>query len=503
MVSVFGSCLLLPQEISAKEKVLIIGDWGTMNNLDPASSVLSHNIMFYRNLFQGLLQYRHNSVELEGDLAKSWTVSKDGLVYTFKLRENVQWHKEFGKVTARDVKFSFDRVMDPQTKSPFRGEVVEDVKEVKVLDDSTAEIHLKRPTSVFLHKCARPKPVAIVSQRAMEKYGKDFARNPIGSGPFVFESMSREQVVLTANKEYYEGPPKIDRVVYRIIPDADTIALAVQGGEIDLTLIAPKDKALLERMKNAGCRIKVIDRGAWHHLMLNPQFKPFSDVRVRKAIAQAIDRDAIIEHVLGGMAEKLNSLVPKGYFGYTEEGLRRYDYDLQKARDLLAEAGYGNGFEVNLDTHTSPNYLPVATAIQDQLGKVGIKVNLSVTDNPSWMKKVTSGNSQLTIYLPVRPPDADLPLTSFFHSSSFSPGLNMMHYNKLDKEIEEARVETNPEKRKRIYQEIQKRLMEDLPAVPLFMIHYPTLYRPQIMGLPDRDPVWGIYFYPIHLTGQK
>jgi len=129
----------------------------------------------------------------------------------FKLRDNILWHKGFGKVMARDVKFSFDRVMDSPTRSPFAGEVNKAVKEVKVVDDFTVEIHLKQPDAVFLHKCTPPKPVAIVCKSAVEKYGKDFSRNPIGSGPFVFESMTREQVVLTSNKDYFEGPPKIDR----------------------------------------------------------------------------------------------------------------------------------------------------------------------------------------------------------------------------------------------------------------------------------------------------
>ena len=488
---------------NAKEKVFIIGDASPVTTLDPAASLISQNIMFARNLFQGLLRYKFNSVEVEGDLAKSWRVSPDGLVYTFQLRDNIHFHKGFGKVTAQDVKFSFDRVMDPETRSPMRSELTS-VKEVKRIDDLTVEISLKERDAVFLQKCTRPRPLAIVSKKGVEKDGKEFARNPIGSGPFVFQSMSREEIVLTANQEYWEGPPKIDKVIYKTIPDTDTLIMVMEKGDIHTTQILPREKFVLDRLRAAGCEIKPLDRGAWHYLMLNPDFKPFADIRVRRAVAHGIDRDAIIQYVLSGTGQKLNSLVPKGFFGHTEEGLRRYEYDPKKAKELLAEAGYPNGFEVTLDTHSSASYLPVATAIQGQLGKIGIKVKLVVTDQPTWMKKITSATTQMSIYLPVRVPDADIPLMNFFHSAGFPPGANVMRYNKLDREIDEARKELDPVKRKQMYQAIQKRLMEDLPAVPLFMMQYPTPYRPDVVaGFPDMDPIWGFDFYPIRLLDKK
>lgn len=500
---IWGALAMVNAEVIAKEKVFVIGDYSPVTTLDPAASLVSQNIMFARNLFQGLLRYKFNSTELEGDLAESWTVSKDGLVYTFKLRDNINFHKGFGKVTAHDVKFSFDRVIDPETRSPLRAEVAS-VKEVKVIYELTVEISLKARDAVFLQKCARPRPVAIVSKKGVEKYGKDFARNPIGSGPFVFQSMSREQIVLTANQEYWEGPPKIDKVIYKTIPDMDTLIMVMEKGDIHTTQILPREKVILDRLKAAGCETRALNRGAWHHLKLNPDFKPFADVRVRRAIAHAIDRDEILQHVLSGMAQKLDSLVPKEYFGHTEEGLRRYEYDPKKAKELLAEAGYPNGFEVTHDTFTSPSYLPVATAIQGQLEKVGIKLNLVVTDQPTWMKKVTSATTQMTLYLPVRVPDADIPLVNFFHSAGFPPGANVMRYNNLDREIDEARGEVDKTKRQKMYHAIQKRLMEDLPAIPLFMMQYPTPYRPHVIaGIPHIDPVWGFDFYSIHFVEKK
>jgi peptide/nickel transport system substrate-binding protein len=503
-MTLLGSLFILPETAPAKERTVVMGDFSALQSLDPAASSLGTVQALCKNIFQGLLRYKFNSsMELEGDLAESWSVSKGGLVYTFRLRDNVQWHKGFGKVTTQDVKFSFDRVMDPQTRSVYMGDLTSSVKSIRAIDARTVEITLKERDAVFLHKCTRPKPVAIVSQKAVEKYGRDFGRNPIGSGPFVFESMSREQVVLTANKDYYEGPPQIDRVVCKVIPDMDTLMMAILTGDIDLIWVLPREKAALDRIKDAGCKVKVLDRGAWIHFLINPQVAPLGDLRVRQAMAHAIDRDEIITHILSGMAEKLNSPVPKGYFGHTEEGLRKYEYDPQKAKELLSQAGYPGGFETTLDTYNSPSVLPAAIAVQGQLAKVGIKANLSTTDNPAYMKKITGGTATTALYLASRSPDADFPLTNFFHTAGFSPGTNLMRYNKLDKEIDEARGEMDGNKRLKMYQAIQKRLMEDLPAIPLFVMHYPTPYRSHIAGLPDRDPVWGIDFYPVHLLQKK
>jgi ABC-type transport system substrate-binding protein len=494
--------VVMAGETAAKERgVLVVGDSNPTTNLDPATSNVSNFVQAYRHLFQGLVRYKFNSTQLEGDLAKGWSMSRDGMVYTFTLRDHIKWHKGFGKVTAHDVKFSFDRIMDSKTGSVYFGEVAQTVKEVKVVDDLTVEIHLKDRDASFLHRCARPKPVAIVSQKAVEKYGKDFARNPIGSGPFVFESMSREELVLTANKEYHEGPPKVEKVIFKAIPDTDTRAMALIRGEIDIITNLTPEQTFFDRVKAAGCNIKMMDYGAWFMVLINPRVEPLGDLRVRRAIAHAIDKDEIVKHLfVSGALDRLDSLVPKGYLGHTEEGLRRYNYDPKKAKELLVEAGYPNGFEVKLDIPTPLVFQRIGTAIQNQLAKAGINARLDVTDLPTFNKKVSSGASSLCIFGPARIPDADSPLVSFFHGASSAPGLNLARYNKLDRDIQEARTELNPSKRLKMYHEIQKKLMEDLPAIPLFSQKFPTAYRSNVVGLPpdNRDPVWGIDAYHIY-----
>lgn len=484
----------------AKEKgVFVIGGVGTVLNLDPSFSSVGYFTMMYRNLFQGLLRYKFNSSELEGDLAKSWSMSRDGLVYTFKLRDNVKWHKGFGTVTAQDVKFSFDRIMDPKTRSGFIGDI-QPIKEAKVVDNLTVEIHLKDRDPTFLHRCARPKPVAIVCKSAVEKYGSDFARNPIGSGPFVFQSMSREEIVLTANKEYYEGPPKIEKVIYKAIAGMDTLVMSLITGEIDYIWSLAPEESFLNRIESAGCKITNVDYGAFWMILMNRKVEPLGDLRVRRAIAHAIDKDELIRHVfVPGTMDKLDSLVPKGYFGHTEEGLRRYNFDPKRARELLAEAGYRSGFDITLDTYNNSLYLRPATAVQNQLAKVGIRVKLDVSDQTSWIKKLTGGTASLSLFLPSRLLDADSPLTSYFHTAGFTPGFNLARYNKLDKEIDEARRELDKNKRLKLYHDIQKKLMEDLPAIPIANYKHSCAHRPSVSGLPGKDPMWGIDLYAVQV----
>jgi peptide/nickel transport system substrate-binding protein len=313
--------------------------------------------------------------------------------------------------------------------------------------------------------------------------------------------MTREELVLIANKDYYEGPPKIEKVIYKTISDSDTQVMGLVKGEIDYIIEVPSDQSYVDRVKAGGAKTKGIDHGGYHQLLINTSVAPLNDVRVRKAIAHAIDKDEIIKTLyVPGAVEKLGSLCPRGYWGYTEEGLPRYNFDPKRARELLSEAGFPNGFDITMDSSNHPAYVRLATAIQAQLTSVGIRLKLDVTDEPTWLKKVTGGTARLSLFLPSRAPDADTNLTRFFHSSGFSPGYNLSHYDKLDKELDEARGEMNPTRRLKMYQEIQKRLMEDLPAVPLFNVRDVAAYRSTLSEIPERDPIWGIDYSHVTLN---
>lgn len=490
-----GAFLIGPGQSGAKEKVVVQGDTSSIPTLEPGVIMLGATINLWQNLFQGLVKYKYNSLtEVEGDAAESWTISDDGLVYTFRLRDNNQFHKGFGKVTAEDVKFSFERIMDPKKNSPFMGDL-RMVNEVRVVDDRTVRIYLKYFDPDFIRRCARPQPVSIVSKKAMEQYGETFGRNPIGSGPFEFQSMSREQTVLTANKNYFLGVPEIDKVIFKVVPDMDTLILALVNGDVDTAWSLVRTEDALGRLKAAGCTVKGIDRGGYMQFLMNSRLKPYDDIRVRRAIAHAIDKDAMIKHVIAGVGERWNSLIPKGYWGYTEEGLRPYEYDPEKSKQLLAEAGYSNGFEDTIICNTTPSSLPHTQAGVGYLSKVGIKLKIDAMDNAAWKRKYTSGEAHLSMHLDARMAGAQAHLNNYLSSDGFPPGPNLSWYDKSDKEIKEAGREKNDAKRLKMYHDIQKKLMEDLPHIPLYMCLYPGAFRSHLTGLPDRAAMFGYDYY--------
>jgi ABC-type transport system substrate-binding protein len=496
-----GSC---PPAL-AKETVVNIGDSSTLRTLDPASIGVTQDIMNARNVYQGLLRYKMNSYEIEGDLAKSWTVSPDGLVYTFKLLENVTWHKGFGKFTAHDVKYTFDRVLDPKTGAATRAEIVSELKEVKVVDDFTVQFHLHAPYVYFLHKLVGPRCSGIVNPKAVEKFGKDFGRNPIGTGPFVFDSWTREQVVFLANKDFQQrqGPPKIDKIVYRVIPDVDTLIMALQRGEVDVAFVLPRDTDIMDRLKAAGCQVIMRRSPTTQNLLMNTQKKPFDDVRVRRAVAHALDKDVLLKHVYGGMGERLDSPIAKGLIGYTEKGIPRYEYNPEKAKELLAQAGYPNGFEVVLDASPSPSHLPLCTAVSEALRKVNINAKLNVSDQATWWGKFSKGTTDFTTLVISWQPAPELTLLRYYHGSAFSPGLNVCRYDKIDDLIEQVRLQRNEKKQQEIYFQMQKRFMEDMPSVPICNLYYPIVFRPHLSGISEMDYVfWGNDFYYV-TVGEK
>lgn len=499
---VFSSEFILRTIAQGAEKILINGEYSTISTLDPAFVGNGIDIGVSRLVFQSLLRYKFNTGEIEGDLAKSWTISKDGLVYTFKLRDDANWHKGFGKFTAKDVKYTFDRILDPNTGSPGRSLLIKQIKEVRVIDDFTVEFRLNYPDAALLNILVGPRVTGIVCQKAVEKFGKSFGLNPIGTGPFIFESWSREQLVFVANKDFRQrgAPPKIDKVIYKVIPDSDTVIMALQRGENHLSMRLVPEQAVLDRLKASGCQITPTWRPFTPVLFMNNQKKPFDDLRVRRAIAHAIDTESLIKFVVAGMAEKLNTPYPKGLLGYTENNIPKYDYNPQKAKELLAQAGYPNGFSVVMDLDNHPTRLPLATAIVEQLRKVNISVKMEITDPATWWGKITKRTTDFTLNLiGWEHPAPDLVLARFYHSSSM---LNVCRYGQIDNLIDAARKEMDPRKRLDYLHQIQRRFMEDLPSLNLMTILTPTASR-NLSGVPEKEFIFGLDWYLLSFTEKK
>jgi len=433
-------------------------------------------------------------MEIVPDLAEDWEVSEDGLTYTFNLRQGVKWHKGWGDFTAEDVKYSFERIMDPETKSRHQSQLGA-LDSVEVVDPQTVKFHLKYPYAPFIHSLAAQRAAQgfIVNQGAVEKYGEDYALHPIGTGPFQLETWEpKTKIVLKANPDYFLGAPGLSRVTILPIVEDTVAQMALEKGEVDAGFILDAETVEAFRAKE-GFDIHEAGSMTTSMVTFNTQKAPFDQLKVRQAVAHAINKQDLVDFVWGGMARVSDSPVLPECFGYTED-VAKYEYDPGKAEQLLAEAGYGDGFAV--DFVISPWFGKSATAISEMLRQVGIDATVVQLDGGAWSAAVKSGDPVMSYMATTRPPDPDTVLYTMFHSSNFPPGYNLMQYDKVDAQLDEARVSVDNERRAVLYEEVQQQIMDDVPVVPVFQTAIAVVVHDYVKGHVT-DPLWGFYLYPI------
>lgn len=442
--------------------------------LDPHLTSKTPDVALLQWMFNGLVRFKPGSIDpnsIEPDLAEKWTTSPDGKVWTFQLRKGVKFHGDYGELTAQDVVFSIQRAMNPKT-SAFSSEFAE-VKAVEAVDPYTVKITLTEPVPFFLGRVSNYHAGMIVSKKAAEALGEKFMTNPIGTGPFMFEEYkSKQYVSCTANKQYFRGAPKIDKIIYRYIPSTSSRELAFRSGEIDL-FYGDRDQRWVERMRtNKDTTVDVFGPGEHRSLHFNMTMKPFDDIRVRRAIAHAINRDEVVQFLGKDVAEPAWSVVPNRYLGQTLEGVPKYDYNPEKAKALLKEAGYPDGFPVKVLITNIESLLKPMQVIQEQLRRVGIKVELEVLEHATWHAQIRKNLSPMVLYGAARFPVADSYLTEFYHSRSIIGGpkavTNFSHTKVADKEIDEARIEPNAQKQLAIWKGAQNKILDECPAIPVF-----------------------------------
>ena len=455
--------------------------------IDPHFAITTQDLIFTRNIYNALVKFKPNSIEFEPDLATSWTVSRDGLEYTFKLRRDVEWHKGYGKFTAADVKGSFDRLLDPATKSPFAGSM-RMLKEAVVVDDATVKLVLKEP---YAGSCTSSRPTGRARSSTRGRWRRrapDYAWDPVGTGPYVFESrVPNREAFIRANDKYWGGAPAIKKVMYRTVTDTNAQVIGLENGEYDLIYSQIREQAVGDRLKRAGFKETRVHRNLPQVLMMNVTVKPFDNVKVRQAIAHSIDRKQLIELAYNGIGEPWFSPVPKGY-PYVTENVPRYEHDIQKAKQLLAEAGYPNGLEITMVNYDE-NKLG-GEVIAEQLKPAGITVKLEVLDQPTWLGRMFRGQGvYFAIHCCVRQPDPDIWLTDAFTPTGGA--IAVSKYN-LEADLIPARRELDPKKREQMYHEIQRKLMRDVPMIPLMMRPEAMLHSPKLQGMPTLEPIWGL-----------
>ena len=456
-----------------------IGDASTLLPVlasDSASS--SINSLIYR----GLVRYDKN-LQIEGELAESWDISADNLTITFHLRKGVTWH-DGAPFTSADVKFNYQLYVDPKTPTAY-AESFRQVTGVETPDPYTFVVHYDKPYAPALMSWATSvHPKHLLQGKDVTK--SDLARNPIGTGPYRFsEWLGGEKIVLEANPDYFEGQPYIKRIVYRIIPDISTQFLELQTGSLDFMGLSPlqfdrqTDTPAFRRLYE---KYRYLSFG-YTYLGYNLNRPLFQDKRVRQALSYAINKQELIDGVLLGYGKAATGPYKPDTWVYNSD-VAKYSYDPDKARQLLADAGWqdtdgngildkaGNEFSFTIVTNQG-NDLRSKTGeiIQRRFKEVGVDVKLRIIEWATFLKEfINPNNFDATLLGWSGGPEPDQ--YNIWHSSKTAPGeLNFIGFknDEVDRLLEEGRRVFDQQKRKIYYDRFQEILAEEQPYTFLYV----------------------------------
>ena len=474
VIALMGAALLAAPAAYAQKKTLVVGMGSAdAGKLDPhiASSTPDKGLLSW--MFNGLVRLKPGTINpetIEPDLAESWTSNPAGTEWTFKIRRGVQCHHGYGEFTADDAAYSIKRASNKATSS-YSNDFAS-VDKVDVVDKYTVRITLKSPVAGFLGYVANVNGGNQVCKKAAEEMGENFSKKPIGTGPFMFAEYQPQQFVkLVANKQYFRGAPVLEEITYRYVPADSARDLAFQSGELDM-IYGKQDQTWMDRtQKLPGVKVKAMEPGELSVLSLNITVKPLDDIRVREAIAYAIDRKAIVAFKGAGSSREAVSVVPSGYLG-TDEKAPLYPYDLAKSKALLAEAGYPNGVTIKTIHTTLTGMQTLIEAAQAQLKKAGINLDIELVEHATYHAQIRKDLSPLVHYQAARFPVADVYLTQFFDSRSTvgSPTAitNFSHCSVADDDIRAARSATDPARQKALWKSAQEKIIKAVCAVPVY-----------------------------------
>ncbi len=431
-------------------------------------------------IYDMLLRFKDESTEVEPGLAERWEISDDGLVYTLYLRQGIKFH-DGTDFNAEAVKFNIDRQIDPDHPYHDTGEFPYAeftwgmVSQVEVVDEFTVKFTLEDRFAPFLNHLAMH-PAAMASPAAIEERGRDFSINPVGTGPFKFVSWTPGvEVVLEKNPDYWRGEPKVDRVIYRPIIEDQSRLTELEAGSVNFIVNVPPDD--LARLRE-DTRFTIVEQPGMHTwwVAFNHTREPFNDVRVRQAMNYAVNKQAIVDNILQGTGTLAVNPLPPVVWSYIDD-VQTYPYDPDRARELLAEAGYPDGFSCVfwLPESGSGMQQPVVmgTAMQADWQAVGIDCEIQTFEWGTYLERVIVPPEEAEFDLMEMSwigdnGDPDNHLFILLSGEQFPPnGYNMGFYqnDEVDALLAEARVTLDRDKRTELYQQAQKLIAEDPPWV--------------------------------------
>ncbi len=464
------------------------------------SAVQSNNAASFitPKLFDGLLAYDPDFTP-RGQLAESWQQSDDGLTLTFRLRANLRWH-DGQPLTAEDIVFSYTEAW--KKFSPRASSLFATVSNVEAADERTIVWTLNAPSPYLIYAFSSH-ILQVIPKHVYA--GTDLLSNPanaapVGSGPFKFAEWERGSYLrLVRNEDYWDNPrPYLDEIIFRFIPDGASRAVALETGEVDLigeTAVPGSDLSRLSALPHIATTADGYDYVATAtYFMFNLDRPVFQDLRVRKALAHAIDRNFIVTNIWQGQGTAGTGPVPASLKAFYDADTPQYTFDLEKAAALLDEAGHKPGsdgirFSITHDPFpASESYIRVGEYLRDTFGRIGVKLTLRSQDVGAYVKRIyTDRDFDTANFLMSVGPDPAIGIQRMYWSKTYQPGTpfsNGSHYSdpQTDRLLEEAAREVDPARRRSLYVEFQRKIKTDIPQLALVDVKLLTLSNRRVQN---------------------
>ncbi|BBZ33066.1 ABC transporter substrate-binding protein [Mycolicibacterium confluentis] len=455
---------------------LIAAISGEPDQLDPQRSTAYFSFEVLENVFDTLVE-PDADLNMRPALAQSWETSPDQLTWTFRLRPDVTFH-DGRPLTAEDVVFSYRRIIDEKLANSDKFSAV---TAVTAPDPGTVVLTLSRPTPNLLTNLGGFKGMAIVQRENVESGA--IATHPVGTGPFAFvKATSGDSITLRANPDFWGGPPRISGVTYRFISEPSTALSALQAGEIDWTDSVPTQR-VTQLKDDDSIRLQVTASNDYWYLALNQARPPWDDVRVRQAIAYGIDRDAIVAATSYGTATVNQLAIPVGNPWYMPYD--RYRFDIDRARELLREAGAAPRDLDMLVTTEYPETVTAAQIIADNLAPLGITVHIRTVDFATWLDEQNSGNFDMLMMGWLGNIDPD----DFYYAQHHTDGSsNAQKFSdpQVDRLLDAGRVEVDTPRRAGDYAQAATRIADEVSYIYLYNPSVIQAWNPALQGYEAR-----------------
>ncbi|MCR8642734.1 ABC transporter substrate-binding protein [Paenibacillus sp. N1-5-1-14] len=472
---------------STKQSTIIVGRGGDTSSLDVSITTDGESAKVAQQITETLLRYKEGTTEVEPNLADSYEVAADGLSYTFKLHPGIKF-SDGTDFNAEAVAFNFMRWHDPNSPYKFAEDSFDYyndmfgskdnrvIKEIKAVDSLTVQFILNKPQAPFLQNIAMTF-FGIASPTAIKEKKEKYKENPVGTGPFIFKEWKRnDSITLEKNANYWrKGLPKADKLIIRSIPDNSARLSALRSGELDLMEdVNPDDAKTVE----GDATLQKILRPSFNigYLGFNQKKKPFDNPKVRVALNYAVDKNALIKAFFGGMAIPAVNTMPPSLLGYNKD-IKDYPYDIEKAKQLLAEAGYPNGFDRELVFYAMPvprPYMPnakkVAETLQAEFAKLGIKTKIESPDWATYLQDLKKGEKDDIFIIGWTGDNGDP--DNFLYPLLDKDAIGSNNYafyssDPLHEVLQKAQSNPDQKQRADLYMKAQEIIKADAPWVPL------------------------------------